>query len=300
MKPKTAKELPIAHLANEFALQGKVDFTNAREWIIFLYLVAQLDPLNQDELPPEAIIPLSDLVKIINKNATRSGGLYEEIRKATKRMAKVVCEFSSDVFIGDKALPTYVPIFSAIGAKKINGNIYISYEFNEKMTPLLLGFRRNFLNIQLPKEIGSAHAIRFLLYAKAERDRRKKEGQETIIQFEIDELKKLLRIEGKYNSFKNFRVRVLEPIQDGVNQSGIIEMLNIEYIRKGRKITKINFYIRDAAPSQETKNILAPLPNEDDGELEKAIDNLTFSQEKAYHFLIDKAIFPAILGLAKN
>lgn len=292
---KRKKKLPIAHLANEFALNGKVDFTNAREWIIFLYLVAQLDPKNQDELPPEAIIPLSDLKKVLSKNNNRSGGLYEEIRKATKRMAKVVCEFSTEVLIEGKTLPLYVPIFSAIGAKKSEeGGIYISYEFNEKMTPLLLGFRRNFLNIQLPKTIASAHAIRFLLYAKAERDRRKKEGQETIIQFDIDELKKLLRIEGKYSSFKNFRVRVLEPIQDGINQSGILEMPNIEYIRSGRKITKIKFYIKDAATTKEMNTSISLLP-EDDTELNREIEQLTFSQKKAFDFLTDNGVYPKIV-----
>ncbi len=277
------KDLPIARLANEFALNGKVDFTNAREWIIFLYLVAQLNPSHQDELPPEAIIPLADLKRVLAKDGNRSGGFYDEIRKATKRMAKVVCEFDSEVSIEGKVLPSYVPIFSAIGAKKSKeGSIYISYEFNDKMTPLLLGFRRNFLNIQLPKGITSAHAIRFLLYAKAERDRRQKEGPVTKIHFEIDELKKLLRIEGKYGSFKNLRVRVLEPIQEGINASGILEMPKMEYLKTGRSITSIVFYVSDA-----TKKIDRPKITND-------LRQLTYAQEMALEFLKEKGIYEDI------
>lgn len=278
------KDLPIAHLANEFALNGKVDFTNAREWIIFLYLVAQLNPSHQNELPPEAIIPLSDLKRVIAKDNNRSGGLYDEIRKATKRMAKVVCEFDSEVSVEGKILPSFVPIFSAIGAKKSKeGSIYISYEFNDKMTPLLLGFRRNFLNIQLPKGITSAHAIRFLLYAKAERDRRQKEGAVTKIKFEIEDLKKLLRIEGKYGSFKNLRVRVLEPIQKGINESGILEMPKMEYFKTGRSITSILFHIRDAKKSIEIQRKISD------------IDHLSFAQDKAFQFLKEKGIYEDII-----
>lgn len=102
--------IPLALFANEFALNGKVDFKNAREWIIFLYLVAQLNPKKEDHLA-EKLIPITQLKTMLQNKGKRSGSLCSDIKKASRQIAKVVCEFESDVFIKEKHFLFIFPFF---------------------------------------------------------------------------------------------------------------------------------------------------------------------------------------------
>lgn len=297
MKKNSNRNLPVAHLANEFALKSKVDFNNAREWLIFLYLVAQLDPLGQDELPPKAIIPVSELKKVLQEGNKHWGGLYNEIRKATDRMASVVCRFDTDISVGGIPLAKSIPVFAEIGPEKTkDGGVYISFEFNHKMKPLLLGFRSNFLGIKPPKGIASGHAIRFLIYVKAERDRRrKKDGKTMVIRFQIKEFKRILNIEGKYKQIKDLKRRVIEPIIEGVNKSSILEIVDVRYEKTGRKITSILFSIEDVFDiSTLSKEAISKNTSLNTLPTKKELEQLTKAQHAAYKFMIEKKVYDGI------
>ena len=293
--------LPTAYMSNVLATRGVIDLTNAREWTLFLFLVAQLDPQNEGDLT-DAIVSVQDLENLLkSNNSAKWGGLYNELRACSKRMAKAICEFDSDVRIEGKVLPRTRPIFSEINPFKTKeGSVFIKYCFNERMKPLLLGFKKNFMGIKPPIGIKSSHAIRFLILAKAERDRKRKYEKVTILYYAIKDLKALLGIENKYKEYDNFRRRVIEPIFEGVNKSGVVTIASWTPSKTGRKTTHITFEIQDSpqySPLQievlpeETEN--KPLEDENmptDGEF----SSLTFAQRKAYDFLLERKIYGGI------
>lgn len=285
--------LPSAHFANEFAINGKINLGNAREWLIFLYLVAQLDPLNQEKLPVLRVA-ISDLKNLLKEESKRSGAFNERVIKAMERMSDAQCRFDAGVFLDGLMLPKIINIFSEVGAEKgARGVAYLTFEFNEKMKPLLLGLRRNFVGLQPPTGISSGHAISFLLYAKAERDRRRKhDGKTTIIRFGVEALKDRLDVKGKYPRFDNFKKRIIAPILKGVNKSGVITITDIQYEKVGRKIETILFFIQDV--KNLTESNFQSLTKDNKEPTKEEVERLTFAQERAYKFLIAKGVYSGI------
>ena len=51
-----------------------------------------------------------------------------------------------------------------------------------------------------------------------------------------------------YKLFKNFRVRVIEPAIKELREKELLDIYNVEYIKTGRKITSIKFYVKDLEP----------------------------------------------------
>jgi len=286
MKEKMTQNLPTARFSNELATKGRVNFANAREWVIFLFLVAQLDPKNQGELT-DAIVSVQDLEKLLKTSGKKWGGLYNELRECAERMGGVTCKFDTDVEINGQILPRVRPIFAEIDPFKTNdGTVFIKYCFNERMKPLLLGFKKNFLGIKPPVGINSGHAIRFLILAKAERDKKRKYEKITRLYYGVDELKALLSIPNKYKEFDNFRRRVIERIIEGVNKSNIVDIINFETYRTGRKITHLAFFVQDSP--QYSPNAQRQLDfSKDNRPTDKQLSGLSFAKIGAYKYLLD-------------
>lgn len=290
----------LALFANEFALNGKIDLKNAREWMIFLFLVAQLNPKTDQHLS-EKDVPIIQLKTMLEKNGKRSGSLYNDIKRACRRMVKAICEFDSNVFIHEKPLPIYLPIFQKISPKRTKDGLFISFKFNEEMKPLLLGFKQNFVSIELPSTMTSAYAIRFLLYAKAQRDRRRKrDGQISQLKFEVDQLKALLKLEGQYPRFNNFKTRVIETIIQGINQGHTLRIIKTDYKKSSRNVKEIIFHVTDAKVSKKVSRPASNKPDLNKPDLsgtsipKDVLHQLTHAQLKAFHFLVKKGIYKGI------
>lgn len=302
-KDKQDSNLPTAHLANELATKSTINFTNAREWNLFLLLVAQLDPLNQNRFNT-AILPMKYLLKIFDVSAEKSGNIYKYIRESSLKMGGAVCSFNSEVTINGQNLPRVRPVFAKIDPKKTpEGMVYIEYQFNELMKPFLLGFKKNFMGINPPVGIKSGYAIRFLILAKAQRDAQRMHREVTTLRTTVTHFKQLMGIEDKYSEFKDLKKRVIKPILKAMEQ---IDYLHIDYEqhKKGRTVTEVSFHIRDGEQSKLKPSVQEIIDyrkrdfNEIDSNTEpteKEIQTLSFSQVKAYRFLIEKAIFPGIV-----
>lgn len=297
MSEQKPTKIQTAYVSNVLATQGMLDFSNAREWVLFLFLVAQLDPKNQGELT-DAIVSVQDLEKLLKTSGTKWGGLYNELRSCSRRMAKVLCEFDTDVEIAGEVLPRVRTIFSEISPFKTDdGTVFIKYCFNEKMKPLLLGFKRDFMGIKPPVGIKSGHAIRFLLLAKAERDKKRKYEKVTVLTYEVESLKAILGVVGKYDRFNNFRIRVIEPIIKGVNKSGIVDIIKFETKKTGRNVSHVIFTVADS-PKHKPAPISLPVRREqqpaDSVPPDNELATLTFAQTKAFRFLTESGIYKGI------
>ena len=73
-------------------------------------------------------------------------------------------------------------------------------------------------------------------------------GNKTIIEYSVDEIKEYLMLQDKYKMFKDFRVRVIETAIKELKQKELLDIYKVEYIKTGRKITSIKFYVKDLEP----------------------------------------------------
>ena len=73
-------------------------------------------------------------------------------------------------------------------------------------------------------------------------------GNKTIIEYSVDEIKEYLMLQDKYKMFKDFRVRVIETAIKELKEKELLDIYKVEYIKTGRKITSIKFYVKDLEP----------------------------------------------------
>ena len=73
-------------------------------------------------------------------------------------------------------------------------------------------------------------------------------GNKTIIEYSVDEIKEYLMLQNKYKVFNNFRVRVIESAVKELREKELLDIYNVEYIKTGRKVTSIKFYVKDLEP----------------------------------------------------
>lgn len=73
-------------------------------------------------------------------------------------------------------------------------------------------------------------------------------GTKTEIEYSVDEIKEYLLLQDKYKEFKNFRVRVIEPAIKELKEKELLDIYDVEYIKTGRKVTSIKFYVNDLEP----------------------------------------------------
>ena len=73
-------------------------------------------------------------------------------------------------------------------------------------------------------------------------------GNKTIIEYSVDEIKEYLLLDNKYNLFSNFRRRIIEPVIKELKEKELLDIYNVEYVKTGRRVTSIKFYVKDLEP----------------------------------------------------
>lgn len=73
-------------------------------------------------------------------------------------------------------------------------------------------------------------------------------GNKTIIEYSVDEIKEYLMLQNKYKVFKDFRRWVIEPAIKELREKELLDIYDVEYIKTGRKVTSIKFYVKDLEP----------------------------------------------------
>jgi len=107
-------------------------------------------------------------------------------------------------------------------------------------------------HIQNIKPLTSIHAIRMYELAKQFDDT----GWRIL---DIEELKRMLKLEGKYNAVKDLKKRVLEPAKKQINERTDIN-IDYELVKEGRKYKKIRLKIsknQQIVDRKENKKLLA-------------------------------------------
>ena len=73
-------------------------------------------------------------------------------------------------------------------------------------------------------------------------------GNKNIIEYTLTNIKEYLLLQDKYSVFKDFRKWVIEPVIKELREKELLDIYDVEYIKTGRKVTSIKFYVKDLGP----------------------------------------------------
>lgn len=162
-----------------------------------------------------------------------NGKIYEETKAILKGLQQKIMWLTLE-----SGTETTVAWFSKVWTDKQSGKAKI--RFDEDMTPYLFDLQEKFLSYGLKNILAmkSQFSIRLYEILKSYAFQKSKT-------FEVDELKKMLMVEGNksYVNFADFKKRVLLPAQEEINELTDITVL-FEPILKGRKTVKVKFEMK--------------------------------------------------------
>lgn len=276
------KNTHVAKINNQFVYNAQYNLS-ARESKVVLYLISKIDPIRQENLISQ-VVSIRDLEKILRGDAKRWGGIYNELVSMSKKLVKKGIEFSSEIELDGKRLPGYINWFQHImPCKDDDGNIAMEFLFAQSLQPFLLNLKEyvslNFLEVAPLK---SAFSIRMFQVFRAHRDRMAKYQKRSKLRYELEELKLLLGVSGKYADYRNFRLKVLEVLKKEVNKETSVGM-NYKPIKQGRRVAEIEFEIWDKNKQRIELKV-------DDGNTGLNFETMSYSQIKAFDKLVSYGV----------
>jgi len=292
MKQKKVKQ--IARIENRFIFNARYQLS-AREQKIILYLMSNLDPLAQNDFHKQ-IVSVKELENLLKGEDKKWGGLYKEMNDFSARIISKYISFDSDFLVGGKPLRGVISWFqSVIPVETENGEVALEFMFSERLKPFLLQLSE-YAKIH-PLDVApmkSGFAIRMYQVFKAERDRMRKHTQTNAMVYTLDELKKMLGIEGKYKVLKDFRRRVLDVVEREINTHSPSVQVKYEYIKTSRRVTGVRFLIFDKPKDKPKQSNAKSGESNNYAPSKEELNVLSYSQTKAYNMLVKFGVYEGI------
>lgn len=268
----------IAKIKNTFVEQARYELSS-RQQKILLYLIANIDTrLENFYYQDISIKELEAFLKI--DNSTKWGDAYTEISKFIIEMSQMQFFLKSGEGYKGKELPAPVNIFRKLHPQKNEGGeSVVRFMFSESMKEYLILFTKDFVQIDTRdiRRMKNRYAIRLFQMLKAVFNKSMKYKDVITKTISVDELRFILAVEDKYNAFKSFSQFVLKPAIKEINKLTPIEIKS-NYIRKGRSIYAVEFYIMANKEYVHPSQGRLPFPKEK--KLKKVAKRAPFDMEQ--------------------
>ncbi|MGL4760435.1 MAG: replication initiation protein [Sarcina sp.] len=141
------------------------------------------------------------------------------------------------------------------------------------------------LNVTRYLEIGGSNAQRLYEFL------RMWTGTKHIIEYKVEELREYLNLTEAYKEFNDFKRRVIEASVKEINKKELMNIHNVEYIKVGRKVERIKFYVKDLEPRNYDFGNRAKVDSDGNiplnGQIE--IEDYQISSQSDNEILADKA-----------
>jgi plasmid replication initiation protein len=238
----------------------------ALEQKIFLLAVSQIE--RGDEDFKEYKIAIKDYKHLLdNKNENP----YDQVKKAARRLMERVLYVQYDD--GD-----WVMLHMVNKARYQNSLGQLTIVLEDDLKPYLLDLKRRFtaFDTRYIIKLQSSHSIRIYELLKQYYNHNR-EANYCLI--DLNELKELLGVQGNYKRYFDFKKRVLIQAQEELKANTDL-FFEIEEIREGRVITKINFKIFSASDNGQLE-LFSP------NELQVKLNGLSDERLQLYHALLE-------------
>ena len=218
--------------SNYFIMNSHYDLSFQEQKII-LTLASMVQP--EDTEFKEYKFKIKDFIKLLGlKTQTK----YSEVPKITKELMKKVFEIKEGKDI--------IQLAWLSSARYKTGEGIVILKFDSNLKPYMLQLNSVFTNYKLANILSMKSKYAPRIYEILKCNEFKKQG---CIEIEIDELRKLLKIEKKYPLYNDLKRKIIEQSQKELEKLSDISF-DFEEIKTGRKVTSLQFYIK----TNKTKN----------------------------------------------
>ena len=222
----------IVTKSNYFIMNTSYDLSLEEQKII-LTLASIVQPEDKEFKP--YIFKISEFMELLGVDTKTK---YTEVPKITKELMKKVFEIHEENRLIQTAW-----ISGAIYEK---GSGRVILKFNPDLKPYMLQLKEQFTQYQLANILTMKSKYSPRIYEILKCNEFKKQGY---IEIELEELKKLLRTEGMYHQYQDFKRKVIMQAQKEIKKLTDISF-EFEEIKTGRKVTSLKFHIN----TNKTKN----------------------------------------------
>ncbi|WWU66767.1 replication initiation protein (plasmid) [Clostridium baratii] len=247
--------------SNYFIMNSSYDLSLEEQKII-LTLASMVQPT--DEEFKKYRFKIADFVELMGiKTQTK----YTEIPKITKELMKKVFEIQEDRKL--------IQISWLSSATYEKGSGCVELEFSPRLKPYMLSLKEKFTQYQLINILSMKSKYSPRIYEILKCNLFKKQG---CLIIEVDELKKLLKIEKSYNKYNDFKRKILLQTQKELENISNIEF-EFEEIKTGRKVTALKFFIKENQKNK-SKNSFKEIENKIDEIRDKKEKNIVQNEEE--------------------
>ena len=233
--------------SNKLVLNSRYQYSLAQQKMIayicsLIKPIDLLDPL-QESYQLEYEFEILNYIRLMGIEKT--GDAYNDIKATLKSLVQQVMWIQLP-----NGSETTVNWVNKATTNKRTGKA--KFRIDEDLAPYLFALQSQYLSYGLINILNfkSKYGLRLYEILKAKYDmlrsvsnRQRYETPELEWVVELDELKRLLMLDGEYHRYPDFRIYVLETAQRDIN--GLSDMLfEFEPITKGRKTVKIKFKIQ--------------------------------------------------------
>ena len=189
------------------------------------------------------------------------GSIYQRVTKAAKGLLSKTIIVKTKLPNGEIE-KTEMPIVVSI-TKNTTRTSYLKLSFHPKMKPYLLQLKDRFLVYEAKNVLAlpSSHAIRMYEITK----QYARIGKRHIL---VEDLKKMLGVEGKYKQYTHLKQRILEPSVENINKHTDITISYTE-IKQGRSVHSLEFIVVTKTPYDPKTKGKAILDKTKKGETQK-------------------------------
>ena len=228
----------IVTKSNYFIMNSNYDLSLQEQKIILT--LASLVRKDDEEFKPYKfkIAEFMELVGVEDKSK------YIEIPKITKELMKKVLEIHEG--------NTLLQVAWLNSARYEKGSGMVTLKFSPDLKPYMLQLKEQFTQYQLANILTMRSKYSPRIYEILKCNEFKKQGY---IEIELEELRKLLRTEGMYHQYQDFKRKIIIQTQRELKDKTDISF-DFEEIKTGRKVTRLKFYIH----SNKSKVHKSPTP----------------------------------------
>lgn len=264
-RPTVTQANPLAKSAQAMSLNEK------------RVIVLAISKLRRDQEKLETVeIPVSELARVCKVDPKN---VYRVAKETSLSLLKQTIYVGGETADEGWTAFNWLSKAKYVPAKKhASGKSVMQLDFHEDLKPMLLQLTRDFNSIPLRELLGIDSFNSMRLFEILYHDSFK--GQRTVLRYELDDLKKRIGLEGKYQSFKDFRY-VLERAQKDIAEATSLKF-SFKGELKGRTCTHVVFHI---TPNAKSDAPVLEVP-QDDSELVRALRDAGFTQNP--HDFIEK------------
>lgn len=201
---------------------------------ILNYAVAVTNP----EWDNQNLVYTINIPELVAVFKTNSKSAYKDYREALSRLMKR--EYS---YYGEKGNIVTENLITRT-VRNENDTSWLQFRFNDYISQRITNLKELFTRYDIKHIAQFKSRYAFMLYEffkmNLEQQRKSSDGKHFHKEFNLDELKEKLGIEGKYTRFFHFESRILEVAKNNINKHSDIR-INYKVKRKGRTPTHIVF-----------------------------------------------------------